>query len=135
MTTHTVPGRGKHEGEEWDCGPCREALLEAFRPAADAPVGPPAPEAPSAPSPAPQGPSRQMTEQEWLDGDGTAVQHLAGASVTPAEDAPGGTWKAECSCGWSKSGHYARDGFGSTVAARLAGKYAELHMKDPEAEL
>lgn len=135
MTTHTVPGRGTHEGDEMDCGICRQALLEAFRPAADTPAQPSAPERACVARPGVLEPPWPMTEQEGLDGDGMAVQHDATGRVVPHPDRPGGEWRAACVCGWSKSGAYARDGMGEMVAERLAVKYAQTHLKHPGAEL
>lgn len=134
-TTHRTSAGVQHEGDEWDCGVCREALLEAFRPAADAPSAPVASERACVARPGASGPSEPVTEQEWLDGDDPAVQHDATGRVVPHPDRPGGTWRAACVCGWSKSGHYARDGMGELVAERLAVKYAQTHLKHPEAEL
>jgi hypothetical protein len=119
-------------GDEFDCPACRAGLLRGFM----EPASPPLP----GPVPVPHvllenhGRTVPLTEQEWLDGapPDEAPEHMMAVSAVPHADRPGGVWSATCSCGWRRSGAYARDGMGRTAAARLARILAQRHLAHPD---
>lgn len=95
-----------HLGPELDCPKCRRALENP---------GPVVPELPPETPP-------------WNG------EHVTWSRVDPFKDGPGGTWACGCSCGWSKSGGYARDGMGEHAAGRLARMFADKHRANPLAD-
>jgi len=128
-------------GDEMDCTVCRALLLEAFRAS---------PEAPDALEQARQRhPSGRLphlsvpadsarTVDLYREHPGRATEpfpqpdakHITEHGVDPDPDQPGGDWFARCTCGWSDTGHYARDGMGERTADRLAKFKAQKHREE-----
>jgi len=64
------------------------------------------------------------------------VTHSTMGDTTPNSDKPGGIWLVTCSCGWKKSGTYARTNtIAEAVALRLANAYGQDHEKNPEKDI
>lgn len=64
-----------------------------------------------------------------------AVEHSTVGDTLPNQDAPGGSWLVACTCGWEKSGTYARTNqVAEVVALRLANAIGHRHEKNPEEE-
>lgn len=72
--------------------------------------------------------SRENSPED--EGEDCVLDHATSADTYPDPEAAGGVWKVSCVCGWSKSGHYARDG-GEAVALNLAHLWGDRHEKDP----
>jgi hypothetical protein len=122
MTTHHTPTGARHEGDEFDCGFCREALLEAFRAPADtAPPGPPV-----AP---PQ--RRHLTVPPDRTQTVPFPDHSTWEGARRAQ--PGWTWEAGCPCGWNRSGGSGR--LTRDEALRQARTWAAWHRAHPESTL
>jgi hypothetical protein len=70
------------------------------------------------------------------DREDCVLDHATTADTYPMVDTgagqQGGRWSVSCVCGWSKSGHYARD-TGEVVALRLAHIWGDRHEKNPGA--
>ena len=93
MITHLCPDGDTRRGDEFDCGFCRAWLLNGFRTPASTPhliVTDPGQTVPLGPPP--------------------VQEHLTDYGVEPDPDQPGGDWFASCSCGWTDTGRYVRDG-------------------------
>lgn len=117
MTEHLTSSGARHPGDEFDCSACRAGLLEAFREPGSVPL--------PGTSPVPHtvlGPEHSRTVD---------LGHAVTSRVVPHTDRPGGTWSAVCTCGWTKSGAYVRNGMGETTAARLARVWADQHRMNP----
>lgn len=55
-------------------------------------------------------------------------EHSTMADTIPNDDAPGGKWIVVCSCGWEKTGRYARTNeIAEAVALRLANLFGDRH--------
>ena len=64
-----------------------------------------------------------------------APEHYTMGDTYPNADAPGGVWQVLCTCGWIKSGKYARTNeIAEAVALRLANAYGAEHQKNPDQE-
>lgn len=158
-TTHAPlgdEGGAPHPGAELDCGPCRSALLEAFR----APV-----RLPGEPYPRP-------AEHEFrMPGDGCLEPELCTRAdpcpvCSPEPDEPGlavhetktsvlpddryfdsrfpqrGVWAVSCSCGWSRKGLFGTHPGVQTPlppnvqeAETLARQWADYHKNHPTKEI
>lgn len=58
--------------------------------------------------------------------------HVTTADTLPRTDGPGGSWSVSCTCGWSKTGDYARSNeIAEYVALRLANAFGTEHERDP----
>jgi hypothetical protein len=135
-----------HTGYEADCGLCRVALLEAFRAPADVPVQN-ARKAAEARHPSGGGPHLMLPpgrtvplypetgsvypDPDWLDQDPDLSVHTTKHGIVNSTEGPGGTWWADCSCGWEARGAFARD-TGAAPAARLARIKADHHRENPK---
>lgn len=108
VTTHLCPDGEQRPGDEFDCGFCRAWLLNGFR-----------------------APHLIVTEPGQTVPLGQPPVHLTDHGTEPDPDQPGGDWYASCSCGWSETGRYVRDG-GQPMAERLAHIKANEHRKNPE---
>ncbi len=63
-----------------------------------------------------------------------STQHHTTGDTLPNKDRPGGTWTASCTCGWEKTGRYARTNvMAEYTALRLAHAYGAQHEEDPDA--
>lgn len=113
VTTHLCPDGDTRRGDEFDCGFCRAWLLGAFRTAPQPHLIVPDPGRTVALGPSP------------------VREHVLDYGTEPDPDQPGGDWYASCSCGWSETGRYVRDG-GQPMAERLASIKANEHRKNPE---
>lgn len=137
MNIHTCLDGAYNPGTELDCPRCRTQLLDAFRRPADAEEA--RRRHPSAqPHLIPPEKFSRMVElrppAEPGPAAGTDAEHITEHGVDPDPDQPGGDWFARCSCGWSTSGHYARDGMGQRAAGRLAELRARSHRQHPDEE-
>lgn len=128
-------------GQEMDCPKCRALLLEAFRatpevpdPVEEAKKRHPSGRLPHLSVPADSARTLDLYPEHGGDRDpfteGQQNPHITEHGVDPDPDQPGGDWFARCSCGWTETGHYARDGAGPVVAARLAALKADKHRED-----
>lgn len=139
-TTHHSPEGYLHDGDEFDCGLCRATLLEAFRAPAE-PVRVPGEHCTPGETCSPEVPCTEhfhhprphlvLGPEHTRTVDMTPAHQAYGVAVPYGEDRPGGTWEARCSCGWSRSGDYRRDGMGHIVALRLAQDWAAQHLSNP----
>jgi hypothetical protein len=118
---HTGPGGQVHPGNELDCPDCRAALLSAFHEPPGQPVRPVEPLPHLFP-----GPEHSRT----VPLDPVRNIHTVWSRTEVHPYAPGGTWHAGCSCGWSKSGRF-RESTWAPVAERLARNWAEHHLSNP----
>lgn len=59
------------------------------------------------------------------------IQHSTTADTLPRTDGPGGTWAVSCTCGWARTGDYARtNAIAEAVALRLANALGADHEKE-----
>ena len=59
------------------------------------------------------------------------MTHSTMGDTLPNQDGPGGTWTAACTCGWTKSGRYARTNeIAEAVALLLANFEGEEHERN-----
>ncbi len=133
-------------GLEFDCPKCRALLLEAFRAAPEAqdPLEEAKQRHPSGRDRPhlilPEGSAQTIDLYREPTGERTDAfteeqqnpAHITEHGVDPDPDQPGGDWFVRCTCGWSDTGHYARDGMGERTAARLARIKADNHRRVPE---
>lgn len=74
---------------------------------------------------------RNVHPDHYLGWAGIPWVHQTTADTEPDDASAGGRWVVSCTCGWSKDGHYARDG-GEAVALRLANLVGRKHEEYPE---
>lgn len=132
MKTYHHTGTGaRHEGHEFDCPGCRAALLESFRPSPEVPEQARQRSLPHLSVPADSARTVDLGRYSEPFAE-TDAAHITEHGTDPDPDQPGGDWFVRCSCGWSETGHYARDGVGERTATRLAGIKAQKHRENPE---
>lgn len=71
-----------------------------------------------------------------LDTPTGGSDHSTMGDTQPNTDGrPGGLWHVSCTCGWEKTGRYARTNeIAEAVALRLANAFGEQHERNPLAE-
>lgn len=111
--SHRTSSGARHPGDELDCTTCRDiltqpsAVQDPYDPARPHLMLPPGRTVPLDPG------------------------HTVQTSVLPYLHRPGGFWQVWCTCGWRKTGRYARDGVGEIVASRLTETWAARHRGNP----
>lgn len=95
-------------GSALDCDACRDSLVSSF---------------------GEQAVTEENISRETVP-DPEAFHHTT-ADTRPFQTEPGGIWVVTCTCGWSRSGHYARAG-GEPVALRLANLRGAEHEENPD---
>jgi hypothetical protein len=123
VTTHHTPEGARHEGDEFDCVFCREALLEAFRAPVDtAPPGPPSTLPPQ---------RRHLMVPPDRTRTVPFPDHSTWEVVRRTLTAR--TWEAGCACGWRQSGRFGL--LTHDEALRLAQDWSAWHLAHPDATL